>query len=416
MPLIPAEFVRTLSEYQSRCHAIAETAGVHTSTMQLWFRGQARYHWPLLPSLYRHESPVQPRFERELTRDFRLKAAAFVKGTLTPANIMFFMQHYGLPTRLLDWTENSYAALYFAVEQAKEVEDASVWVLSPWRLNEIIMRSKTVPTSADPILSNHWLRSDAQHEPEAMRPVAVRAAHNSPRIRAQRGVFTLHGQEHLPIEQLVDESESSAIVARLLIPRSHCAAIKRELYGVDVTRGRFFPELEALSRDIAYRYSEEYWSVDAPRPAAISTPQPAKQPPLPAPPPLLPPPAGRDAAASVAINAQALRDLMTKSGAFRLPVLNTSESAQDRMPTAQTIDSYREVVQKLVAEIKAANQVMLELGRQNNDIYDRLRRPIEEARAKYESEVPASVRDQHDLFSDALVEILADGIHWAMGV
>ena len=37
-------------------------------------------------------------------------------------------QHYGVPTRLLDWTENALIALYFACESNKNC-DAVVWML-----------------------------------------------------------------------------------------------------------------------------------------------------------------------------------------------------------------------------------------------------------------------------------------------
>jgi hypothetical protein len=105
------------------------------------FRGCGKATYTLLPSLYRHpkKKDVAELIELEgsiLTR-FRHRSIPYQERP--PGGdweLLFLMQHFGVPTRLLDWTENPFIALYFAITSAENsrikgafIEDAAVWIL-----------------------------------------------------------------------------------------------------------------------------------------------------------------------------------------------------------------------------------------------------------------------------------------------
>src|SRR6185436_478407 len=134
---------RSLSEFISLIEELTEewTPKNVNWYLQLWFRGHANKDWELKPGLHRLEDDApgmgdEYYSEAQLMETFKLRAPTYLeRQPSTDWEWLFLMQHYGLRTRLLDWTESSLIALYFAVRDNMGDVDGCVWVMSPWWLN-----------------------------------------------------------------------------------------------------------------------------------------------------------------------------------------------------------------------------------------------------------------------------------------
>lgn len=221
----------------------------------LWFRGQSAFDWDLSPGFFRLSGKVS---ESTLLMRFKQTAAQLVSNIPKESfDWMFLMQHYGLPTRLLDWSESPLIALYFAVEnKLSHDKDGSLWILDPTKLNTISrIQSKNedhfIPSFEDEVLKNYTMesvRSGNQHI--FLSPVAIIATRNNPRIQAQLGVFTVHHNSSETIEK--GEGEKNHYI-KIKIPAKRKEHIKKQLSMLGYSRFQIFPELSSISDVIKER-------------------------------------------------------------------------------------------------------------------------------------------------------------------
>ena len=219
-----------------------------SSSRMYWFRGQSKVTWKLLPSLARVEGGL----ERELSflARFRQNAALLVQqpSPVSEWEWLTIMQHYQVPTRLLDWTESPLVALYFAIENHLD-KDGALWILDPERLNlasnipdKSSASNPSIPSFGDEATQNYQPSHVALESYSHLYPIAVIGSRNTPRMQAQLGVFTVIHRDPTSVEDVDDGGH----VEKYRIPKDAKENLSKELSMLSIGRFQLFPELQSL--------------------------------------------------------------------------------------------------------------------------------------------------------------------------
>jgi hypothetical protein len=102
------------------------------------FRGVVDEAFPLIPKVGRERvtplrgpkrTPYSIADERAVFKIFVQQARAHLSKSHTDIEWLAIAQHFGVPTRFLDWSDSPLVAAWFAVQQAdREGCDAAIWV------------------------------------------------------------------------------------------------------------------------------------------------------------------------------------------------------------------------------------------------------------------------------------------------
>ncbi len=252
--------------------------GKHTE--EIWFRGQPNRSYKLTPGLYRPEIEKYRYDEITIFTAFKGLAAAFASPR--PSNDWewyFLAQHYQMPTRLLDWTENALAAIYYATSSEFLKQDEAyleqmlargpkspiydehsptIWMLDPGTLNWWSHGKKflfgTPGDYSDPYLPE-VLKKPGSYNINR-HPVAIHVPRSNPRIIAQQGTFIIFGRSKHPIDEIATDRDPQAKLhlACIMLDRNNLAAVWDNLQIAGVGELTLFPELDSVAKHVTRSY------------------------------------------------------------------------------------------------------------------------------------------------------------------
>ncbi len=211
---------------------LLETVESQKAGQNFVYRGASKISYELITSLGRCESamgkPIE-RLEARLIKLFKESSIPYLEHK--PNNELEWLavaQHYGLPTRLLDWSYNPLVSTYFAVESNPD-HDSAIYILSG--CSTIQDPDKTSPYKLD-------------------RVYKYRPPYISARIQNQAGLFTVHHTPDIPFEH--------EKVKKVIIPKKLKSMIKKTLFKYGVNQRLLYPGLEGVARDLKWLETKMY--------------------------------------------------------------------------------------------------------------------------------------------------------------
>jgi hypothetical protein len=196
------------------------------------FRGQPSEAFDLRPSAGRGEG-YDPLFEERVFRVFKKDARLHMHLPETSDwDWLALGQHFGLPTRLLDWSMNPLVACFFALDDEQHKDKNAIVYAYPLDAKQIV----------DPTTWPSPFRID---QVGFLFPSSL-----APRISSQRGIFSVHPRP--------DEAWRPKEIEghRFIIPAEFRFTFQRKLFRMGVDPAHIWANLEGVCSSLKWQYDK----------------------------------------------------------------------------------------------------------------------------------------------------------------
>ncbi|MES2726823.1 MAG: FRG domain-containing protein [Bacteroidota bacterium] len=252
----------------------------------LWFRGQSNSKYMLEPSLYRDKGIISGTSTEAITMKIT-KGKFILKDDITALHkfkehfdsihdcnnfgfidYLYVMQHYGIPTRLLDFTSDELVALYFAVSKDNDIKAKNTEEeIQDFYESESYTDNGAAVFCIDPIKTNgksSFLNEKIvnlnAYEFESLgnidTPVCIETENPDKRIIAQKGVFVFFGYFVNPYDYYDVYNKTTY---KIFIPNSCRKQILFELKTkYSISHSTIYPDIQGIAMEIIDDINEKF--------------------------------------------------------------------------------------------------------------------------------------------------------------
>lgn len=233
------------------------------------YRGVSNCSYKLLPRALNKSlcKVYDDNFDSPVYR-FRNEASGYLRNTCGGDHLLWmqYAQHYGVPTRLLDFSQNPLVALYFACQNLKV--DGAMWIIN--------VDSYDCVTTIE-YMEKHNIRSWKSDEhlnlvlnsmtPKDIKPIYFIPEYIDVRMNAQASRFMLWPNQRFDFEKILkprdymdfntdsEQNQFGEFALKLIIPKENKKKILEELDLLGINEKNLFPGLDSIGKYVNFLYS-----------------------------------------------------------------------------------------------------------------------------------------------------------------